>query len=56
MQTKLFSPRSAVCVFLLFGSLSSANVIGQTLEVRNVLLRNGLKYVLSNSLGGNKGH
>ncbi len=32
MQTKLFSLRSAVCTFLLFGSLSSANVSGQTLK------------------------
>jgi hypothetical protein len=32
MQTKLFSLRSAVCAFLLLGSLSSANVFGQTLK------------------------
>src|SRR5882757_6206712 len=32
MQTKPFSLRSAVCVFLLFGSLFSANVSGQTLK------------------------
>ncbi len=32
MQTKLFSLRSAVCTILLLGSLSSANVFGQTLK------------------------
>ena len=32
MQTKLFSLRSAVCAFLLLGSLSSGNVFGQTLK------------------------
>ncbi len=32
MQTKLFWLRSAVCTFLLLGSLSSANVFGQTLK------------------------
>ena len=32
MQTKLFWLRSAVCAFFLLGSLSSANVFGQTLK------------------------
>src|SRR3989441_8341267 len=32
MQTKLFFLRSAVCAILLLGSLSSANVFGQTLK------------------------
>ena len=32
MQTKLFSLRSAVCAFLLFGSLSSGKALGQTLR------------------------
>src|SRR6266850_770861 len=32
MQTKLFSLRSAACAFLLFGSISSASVFGQTLK------------------------
>jgi len=32
MQTKLFSLRSAACAFLLFGSMSSASVFGQTLK------------------------
>src|SRR2546422_2616331 len=32
MQTKLFSLRSAACAFFLLGSLSSANVFGQTLK------------------------
>ncbi len=32
MQTKLFSLRSAICAFLLFGSMSSASVFGQTLK------------------------
>ncbi len=32
MQTNLFSLRSAVCAILLLGSLSSANVFGQTLK------------------------
>src|SRR5437773_12213074 len=32
MQTKLFSLRSAACAFLLFGSIFSASVFGQTLK------------------------
>src|SRR2546421_1192026 len=32
MQTKLFSLRLAACAFLLFGSISSASVFGQTLK------------------------
>src|SRR6267143_1112685 len=32
MQTKLFSLRSAACAFLLFVSISSASVLGQTLK------------------------
>src|SRR5947209_476661 len=32
MEAKLFSLRSAVCAFFLLGSLSSANVFGQTLK------------------------
>ena len=32
MQSKLFSLRSAVCAFLLIGSMSSTNVSGQTLK------------------------
>src|SRR5437660_1042486 len=32
MQTKLFSLRLAACAFLLFGSMSSASVFGQTLK------------------------
>src|SRR5438094_4227726 len=32
MQSKLFSPRYAVCAFLLIGSMSSTNVSGQTLK------------------------
>jgi len=32
MQTKLFSLRSAARAFLLFGSMSSASVFGQTLK------------------------